>query len=133
MRMSEAFPSNYLKAADLQGRRINVTIDHVAVEEVGRQKDRKPIVYFQGKDKGLVLNKTNGNKISAIAGTDEMDEWGGVAVQLFPTMVDFGGEEVEAIRVAAIKPGSQKPAPKPEPAPLPTAAEFQAQDDDVPF
>jgi hypothetical protein len=72
MRMSSAFPSNYLRAADLQGRNVTVTIDRVAMEDIGG--DHKPVLYFRGKEKGMVLNKTNGNNISAAYG-DETDDW----------------------------------------------------------
>lgn len=96
MRMSAAFPSNYLRAADLQGRNVTVTIDRVAMEDIGG--DHKPVLYFRGKEKGMVLNKTNGNNISAAYG-DETDDWAGGEIVLFPTMVDFQGRSVEAIRV----------------------------------
>jgi len=96
MRIDSAFPSTYLKAADLQGRNIQVVMNYVKMEDIGG--DHKPILYFVGKEKGLVLNKTNSNNISLIYGS-ETDEWAGKPVILFPTMVDFQGKSVEAIRV----------------------------------
>ena len=54
MRISAAFPSNYIKAADLQGRNVKVKIDRIEMEEVGGEP--KPSLYFLGKDKGMVLN-----------------------------------------------------------------------------
>lgn len=128
-RIGDKFPSNYLKASDLNGRIVTVTIDRVEDEQVGRDKEWKPVVYFQGKDKGVVLNRTNAKAITQIAGTDETDEWRGVAVALFATMVEFGGESVEAIRIkspmrAAVKPPApllqpeRRTAPRqPEPPP----------------
>lgn len=95
MRIDSAFPSTYLKAADLQGRNVSVVMDHVKMEDIGG--DHKPILYFRGKEKGLVLNKTNSNNISIAYGY-ETDEWTGKAIELFPTMVDFQGKSVEAIR-----------------------------------
>jgi len=140
MKTGEAFPSNFLKASDLQGRRIVVTIDHVGLEAVGRDKEQKPVCYFAGKDKGLVLNKTNANKITQLLGTDEMDDWQGGKVVLFGTMVEFGGEQVEGIRVAAVpvvRNTGARSAPPPPPPPVeesePPAGEFHASDDDVPF
>ena len=61
MDINSAFPSNYLKAADLRGGRVTVAIDSVVIENIGDED--KPIVYFQGKEKGLVLNKTNANMV----------------------------------------------------------------------
>ena len=57
------FPSKYLKAGDLDGHAVAVTISHIAMEEVG-QGDVKPVLFFAGKEKGLVLNKTNGGVIA---------------------------------------------------------------------
>ena len=51
MRVSAAFPSPYLKASDLQGRRIPVKILRVEMQELG--DELKPVVYFEGKAKGL--------------------------------------------------------------------------------
>ena len=136
MRTGAAFPSNYIKASDLQGKRIVVTIDHVAMESVGREKkDQKPVLYFEGKDKGLVLNVTNAKKITALLGTDEMDEWAGGQIMLFSMMVEFGGEEVEGIRVAAVPKGAPKAAPTPKPLPPAEHADedFQSGDEDIPF
>ena len=121
MKISSAFPSNYLKAADLDGRTVTVKIDRVELEEVG--DDRKPVLYFQGKDKGVVLNKTNANNISAMFG-DDTDDWAGMEVQLYSAMVDFQGRSVEAIRI--------KPRKASKPAPAPKSLE-EDLDDNVPF
>ena len=98
MRIGEAFPSKYLKAADLGGRKIGVTIDSVEMANIGDDQD-KLVVYFQGKSKGLVLNVTNANMIAEIAGTDETDNWRGVQIALFETKVDYQVRRVPAIRV----------------------------------
>lgn len=96
MQISDAFPSNYLKAADLQGRNVTVKIDRVEQEKIGT--DTKLVLYFQGKEKGMVLNKTNANNIAFIYG-QETDEWQGAEVTLFEAMVDYQGKTVPAIRV----------------------------------
>jgi hypothetical protein len=44
--VSDAFPSNYLKAADLQNRTIKLKMDKVIFEEIGQEKDKKPVLYF---------------------------------------------------------------------------------------
>jgi arabinogalactan endo-1,4-beta-galactosidase len=96
MRISGAFPSDYLKAADLQGQSVKVVMAHVEMKDIGG--DHKPILFFQGKDKGMVLNKTNANNISAAYG-DDTDDWAGKELVLFEAMVDFQGKTVAAIRV----------------------------------
>ena len=105
MKMSDAFPSAFLKAADLKGRAVRVTIAGVSVEKIG--DDTKPIVHFVGKEKGLVLNKTNSNRIVEATGSDETDDWDGWSVTLYPCKVDFQGKRVDAIRVDD-RPGSSK-------------------------
>ncbi len=107
MRISEAFPSNFLKVDDLQNRRVRLTIESVAIEEVGG--DSKPVVHFRGKDRGLVLNKTNAAMIEEITGKDEMDDWAGTEIVLYPARVDFQGKRVPAIRVDYVT--DNKPAP----------------------
>ena len=99
MNINQAFPSKFLKASDLNDTALNVTIKGVKMETVAQDGDIKPVVYFDGYAKGLVLNKTNTRKIIAIAGTSETDEWTGKVVQIYPTETEFAGETVECIRV----------------------------------
>lgn len=129
--INDAFPSNYLKASDLKGSQPLVTIDRVEFEPVGRTKEMKPVLYFVGKEKGIVLNKTNANNIANLSGTPETDQWHGVRIRLYSTHVEFQGETVEAIRVKAAPPNGATPhavqPPPPTPAPVPLT------DDDIPF
>lgn len=116
MKVSEAFPSKYLTAADLQGRNVPVVISNVIVEELDGK--RKLSIYFQGKQKSFICNKTNANNIAAIYG-DDTDGWIGQEVILFEAMVDYQGKTVPAIRVRAPQPkdrprppqNGQRPAP----------------------
>lgn len=129
MRISSTF-SDYVKAADLQGRTATVTIASVSIEEIG--KDRKPVVYFRGKEKGMVLNKTNANTISALYG-DETDNWVNQPVTLYVAWVDFQGKSVEAIRVRAPQgqqPQQQAQAPQSSPVQPKPVTDL---DQDIPF
>jgi hypothetical protein len=96
MKMSEEFPSKFLKAADLQGREVRVTMQNVEREKIG--EDMKPVLYFKGKDKGVVLNKTNAGTISDAYG-DDTEDWFDQPLILFSVMVDFQGKVAPAIRV----------------------------------
>lgn len=109
MNINQAFPSKFLKAADLNDTALNVTIKGVKMETVAQDGDIKPVVYFDGQSKGLVLNKTNTRKIIGIAGTAETDEWTGKIIQIYPTETEFAGETVECIRVR--EPKKSKAAP----------------------
>lgn len=118
MKVSEAFPSKYISAADLNGGNARAVMQHVEIEKIG--DDTKPVLYFKGKQKGLVLNKTNSKAIADVYG-DEMDDWAGNELILFPIMTDYQGKQVEAVRVRA-------PQPKDNPRP----AARQASADMVP-
>lgn len=75
--INDAFPSKFLKASDLNGGQPVATIDRVAFEPVGRNREMKAVLYFRGKDKGLVLNKTNATKLTQMTGSSETDDWSG--------------------------------------------------------
>lgn len=135
MKISSAFPSTYLKAGDLQGRTVSVVISDLKFETLGQGADaeQKAILYFQGKEKGLVLNKTNANIISQVYG-DETDDWIGMEIELYTAMVQFQSNMVEAIRVRI----PRKRAANGRPEPVITSgrqpvAERAPMDDDVPF
>ena len=125
MKIGSAFPGQYIKAADLQGKRVQVVIDRVDMEDIGGET--KAVLHFQGKERGLVLNKTNANAVWGITGTDETDDWGGTAITLYPSKTDFQGKRVDCIR---IDPPDRPQAPKPKPAPEPDEHE---PDSSVPF
>jgi hypothetical protein len=70
------YGSKYLGASDLKGQRPRHTIGKVDVAEL-KEKDgttkRKRIVYFEGEDKALVVNKTNAVKLAIAFGKDSRD------------------------------------------------------------
>ena len=137
MNINTAYPSTYLKASDLQGRRVIVTIARVDIEDVG--DDTKPVVYFTGKTKGLVLNRTNAVTIAELLGSEETDDWISGSVVLFATKVDFQGRRVDAIRVD--RPTEQAPPKKSAlvlgnksvPQSVTDVGELDVQEDIIPF
>lgn len=136
MRISETFPSHYLKASDLQGRTVRVVMDRVEIEKLG--DDMKPILYFKGKDKGMVLNKTNANKIAEMFG-DNTDEWEGGEIILYEAQVAFQNNTVPGLRVrlAPVKKSTGVAASTDEPRPTETATPKRTTaeiiDDEIPF
>lgn len=101
MNIDSAFPSKYMKASDLPEETVvSFTIADVKMEEVGREKSIKPIIYFKGQEKGFCCNKTNANTIKKALGTGDTDEWLGKTIRLYSTEVQFGDEMVESIRVS---------------------------------
>lgn len=125
MKMAGVF-SSHLKAEELGvGKMVTVTIDQIKMEKVG--EDTKPVLYFEGKSKGLALNKTNTNALIDILGTDESDAWQGRKVQLYTTKVDYQGKRVLAIRIQE----APKAARVAKPAPVPVVVEREPGEDDM--
>jgi hypothetical protein len=113
--LNDIYPSAFFKAADLNGATVVKEIADVTLEEIGT--DRKLVLHFKDEDKGLVLNKTNSNNIAIVYGMDT-DGWIGGIVQLYPTMVDFQGRSMEAIRLKATpRPSGKRQGPPPGHAP----------------
>jgi hypothetical protein len=105
MKISQLFPSKYVKAADLNGKSVTLTIAKLVLEELGHgpEKERKPVLYFQKATKGLVLNRTNAMIVVGLYG-DESDEWEGKRITIYPTKVRAFGAMQETIRVKEFKP-----------------------------
>ena len=100
--ISDFFPSNYLRAADLGGKEIDVIIDRVTSEEFEQdgRKRPKPVVHFRNAGiKPLILNKTNALLIATACGSEDYSTWSGKQVRLYAELVSFKGKVSEAIRV----------------------------------
>ncbi len=99
--IQSAFPSTYLRTVDLGNHKVEVTISHLKLEDVGNDGERKPVLYFQGKDKGVVLNKTRAAAVSEIAGTDDYGKWPGVKIVLSAATTMFKGKTTPCIGISA--------------------------------
>lgn len=132
MKVSDFFPTKYLGAADLQGKSWRLSIAVLRVEEVGLARDKKPVLYFAQGKKGLVLNATNAETIASIAGSEEVDSWKNVTIEVYPTTTEFRGATVPCIRVRAPKTPSasvRSYPSRPAPAPAPLEDELAAPPD----
>ena len=133
---------NYLKAEDLHGREATVTI--ASAEVVKLDDGMKVCLYFQGKEKGLLLNKTNSTTIAALYGS-QTDHWIGKPITIGMSWVDYQGKQVQAIRVRTIRPLGNGPADHqapPQHAAQPPARQAEPNaysqarpdlDDEIPF
>lgn len=138
------FPSKYIKAPDLMGKEVTVTIKETDVGhkiETSRGNVPKPVMYFRGKDKGLVLNKTKVEVIKKLYGT-ETDDWDGKKIIIKAGRTKYKGEMVDCINIVNRKPRSkqQEPAaaappqaPDEPPQPEPEANEQQPAQEGVGF
>lgn len=105
------FAGEYLAAAELGTHRPTVKIGGAKLvemddEKTGRTKKRL-VISFEGKDRGLVLCRTNAICIAAMFGP-ETDGWVGKRITLYAAQVQFGRETVPGIRIAG-SPDLEKP------------------------
>jgi hypothetical protein len=120
---------SFLKQEDLQGKTPRVVIASVGLDDVKDndtgKTEKKLVMHFVGKDKALILNRTNCESLEEIVGTDDYASWVGHSVVLFtdPT-VKFGGKTVGGLRIRAVN------GVAPPPPPPPVATE---DDDEIPF
>lgn len=95
-------PSKYLEAADLNGKRVAVVIERIAprmeLQSATGKKDKRPVFFLKGKEKGWVLNKTNLNRIAQVYGKNA-ETWVGKTVVLYAERVESFGDMVPAVRV----------------------------------
>ena len=117
MNMRNAFPSTYLKASDLNGKPTTAVMANVVMEKIGN--DEKPVLFFDGKKKGLALNRINTSVIVDKHGEDS-EVWRGNTLVIFPSRTEFKGEMVDCIRVRFPEEALEEP----------TAAQ---DDDEIPF
>ena len=95
------FPSQFLCAEDLKGRDVTVTIENVSGDDLmcqGGKKKHAFLLSFVGKNKKLVMNKTNATAIAKMLGT-EARKWQGQSITLYPTTCKFGKDTVTCIRI----------------------------------
>lgn len=138
LNMDDAFPSKWLRASDLAGRRVKVQIASVDMENF-QDGTSKPALRFAGKEKGMILNLTNATTISESYGRD-MLKWIGRSIELFSMKVQGPNGLVDGIRVLvddappASSPGPSAPAHQEPTAPAGTNVDGSTfVDSEIPF
>ena len=108
MKLSAKFSSPYLKAVDIPRRRLRVTIGEFVDEWMGNPRECKTVVYFEGIDRGMVLNKTNAETLQEAFG-DETDAMRGRVIDLVVKPGSFQGEDIDVVRIEV---PAEQPAPR---------------------
>jgi hypothetical protein len=138
-KVSETFGGAYLKGEHLNGRPRVVTISGYDIETI--YGEEKYVLYFDSEKRGLPLSATCARDIAKVLG-DDMDDWGGHAIELYPeerTIIDRDTQAEKRITmIRARAPSSGAPAitlaPPPRPAPKSATTERRSDlDDDIPF
>lgn len=122
-KISETFPSKYLKASDLQGRDHKVIFSNVVNEKLG--EDIKPVATYKGWVKTHPMNKVVSLFVADALG-DDTDGWVGKTVIIYPTTEDYKGKRFEVIRV-------RLPAARDAKLAVSTSMPAPSDDDEPPF
>jgi hypothetical protein len=105
------YDRDLIGAWDLPKEGATVIIERVERGELragpGKKVEKAPIIRMRGKQKGLVVNKTNGKTIAALYGNDTR-AWIGKSITIYPTTTKFGSDTVDCVRVRPQVPQSRK-------------------------
>ena len=108
--------SRFLKADEFVGKALRVIIANVEDVEF-EDGGCKPVLTFEGKERGLVVNSTNFDTLADGLGSNT-DSWIGHAIILKGEKVAFKGKRVDSIRVSVAAPQAKpKQVKQPEPDP----------------
>lgn len=131
MDMRTVHPSPWFGAGDFDGVGKELTIGQVMMQQVGAEY--KPVIYFQGQEKALVINPTNNKLIIAMLGWDSND-WIGQKIVLFSYSAMFNGQP--QLRIGVRQADGVAPPATPERGSRHmqmAQAQRKDMDDEVPF
>jgi hypothetical protein len=103
MKLSDAFPSKYLKPINVPEPTV-ATIKTAAEENIkglDGKEQRKIVLYFSKKLPPLPLNRTNFESIMDICGSDDSDDFHGTKIELFVTKVQGPNGMTDGVRIRA--------------------------------
>lgn len=108
---NRSYAGQYVTPVEID-RPVKVKISSLTTESVKSwQKGSKPqdklILHFEGKDRGLVVNKTNFKKLADVFGWDP-ETWVGKEVTLETVEVEAFGRVVDSIVVTLAKKGDEE-------------------------
>ncbi|PIO06641.1 hypothetical protein COT29_00115 [Candidatus Micrarchaeota archaeon CG08_land_8_20_14_0_20_59_11] len=107
---------HYLKGEHLNNKKPTVTIREIVIEETHAQAGRaenKPVMYFQGSQKGLILSPTNQRTLRALFG-NEVAACEGQRIQLEAVAMRVAGRETLPVRINPAPALPAKPAEPPQ-------------------
>ena len=105
MKLSEMFPSKYATGSDLNGRAVNLTIEHVIGERMranaNSPEETKYVLYLAEAKKGVILSRVLARQIGEALGSEDTDNWKGKMICLYPEKIQAFGAEHLVIRARA--------------------------------
>lgn len=131
MDMRTVFPSRFFRPEDFDGTGKVYTIGNVIMEQVAAEF--KPVMYFRGIEKGLVLNQTNSKILMSLPGFGaESNQWVGKEIVLYSFTAVQNGQPQQRLGVREHKGGSV-PVAAPTPIRQYNQAAQDEMNDQVPF
>jgi hypothetical protein len=138
----EWFPSNFLKADDLDDGPMTLTISDIHPEKM-QDGNSKPCVFFKEDKRALVLNVTNKNSLILLSKSKNPADAIGMRVMLVQVEAEYQGKPCKALRIrkpptlggaAAAEPPPQQPKPGAAKRGRPPGKKTLAEDmdDDIP-
>lgn len=90
MLKSQALPTEYISGTEVGNHRINLIVDKVVMKKMNDGM-MKPVMYFVGKERGMVVNSGNWDAMELVYGVNS-DDWAGRPLVLFtaPTQTPAG-------------------------------------------
>lgn len=90
MKKSDALPTEHISGNEIGNHRLTLTVSHIAMKKLGDGTE-KPVMYFVGKDRGMVINSGNWDAMANVYG-DESSNWHSKPIELFavPTQTPAG-------------------------------------------
>ena len=125
MDIHAAFPTKYLKAADIPSPQ-SFTIRGVEMERM-QDGTRKPAVLFHESEQMFILNKTNANTLSSALGP-QTEQWAGRQIELYQDQASFQGRVMPCVR-CRLPQGAAHTSPPQQPV----APQQPVNQDEVPF
>jgi hypothetical protein len=114
MKITEMFPSKYVKGEDLGGQAFTVTIAGVAAEKMrpsqASPEVEKYVLYTTEGKKGIILSKTLAQQIARIVASDDTDQWTGKKIKIYPEPQTVAGVPRVAIRARSASNGNGEAA-----------------------
>lgn len=109
----KTFHKDYLGAHDLEeGQELKVVVKNVVIKKVkdpqGTEKDCN-VATFKEKIKPMILNATACKQMKRFTGSNYIEDWNNVPIQIYAKEVKAFGEVTEALRIRDQQPRMEKP------------------------
>jgi len=108
----KTFNKDYLGAHDLEENKdIKVVIDYVVVKGIKDPQGNSSncnVAYFKDKTKPMILNVTACKQIKKFSGSNYIEDWKNIPIQIYVREVKAFGEVVEALRIREQQPQTEK-------------------------